>query len=266
MSEIMRVEKTRNYTVMSNYHLTDRRLSLKAIGLLSKILSLPDGWDYTIAGLTQICCEGKAAVATAIKELEAAGYIERCQLRSDNGSFSGTEYIVRESPITENRSSAEMPESPITDFPSPDNPSPDNPSPDNPSPDNPSPENRPQLNTNIPSTNIPPIVPRRKRRNEPKDAPDWKPERFEAFWKSYPCGASKQAAIRAWDKLKPDDKLLEEMAKGLARQLKSEAWQAGFGIPYASTWLNQQRWTDEKRTPPPNRAASDNEGGLQEWR
>ena len=145
MSEIMRVEKTRNYTVMSNYHLTDRRLSLKAIGLLSKILSLPDGWDYTIAGLTQICCEGKAAVATAIKELEAAGYIERCQLRSDNGSFSGTEYIVRESPITENRSSAEMPESPITDFPSPDNPS----------PDNPSPENRPQLNTNIPSTNIP---------------------------------------------------------------------------------------------------------------
>lgn len=256
MSEIMRVEKTRNYTVMSNYHLTDRRLSLKAIGLLSKILSLPDGWDYTIAGLTQICCEGKAAVATAIKELEAAGYIERCQLRSDNGSFSGTEYIVRESPITENRSSAEMPESPITDFPSPDNPS----------PDNPSPENRPQLNTNIPSTNIPPIVPRRKRRNEPKDAPDWKPERFEAFWKSYPCGASKQAAIRAWDKLKPDDKLLEEMAKGLARQLKSEAWQAGFGIPYASTWLNQQRWTDEKRTPPPNRATSDNEGGLQEWR
>lgn len=251
MSEIMRVEKTRNYTVMSNCHLTDRRLSLKAIGLLSKILSLPDGWDYTIAGLTQICCEGKAAVATAIKELEAAGYIERCQLRSDNGSFSGTEYIVRESPITENRSPAEMPESLITDFPSPDNPSPGN---------------RPQLNTNIPSTNIPPIVPRRKRRNEPKDAPDWKPERFDAFWKSYPCGASKQAAIRAWDKLKPDDKLLEEMAKGLARQLKSEAWQAGFGIPYASTWLNQRRWTDEKRTLPPNQAAPDDERGLQEWR
>lgn len=259
MSEIMRVEKTRNYTVMSNYHLTDRRLSLKAIGLLSKILSLPDGWDYTIAGLTQICCEGKAAVATAIKELEAAGYIERCQLRSDNGSFSGTEYIVRESPITENRSSAEMPESPITDFPSPDNPS----------PDNPSPENRPQLNTNIPSTNIPPIVPQKpkgKGRRGHKEQPDWKPERFKSFWEAYPRGESKQAAINAWDKLKPDDKLLEEMAKGLARQLKSEAWQAGFGIPYASTWLNQRRWTDEKRTPPPNRAASDNEGGLQEWR
>ena len=77
VSEVIRVEKNRNYTVMSNYHLADRRLSLKAIGLLSKILSLPDEWDYTIAGLTTICCEGKAAIATAIQELESAGYIVR---------------------------------------------------------------------------------------------------------------------------------------------------------------------------------------------
>lgn len=262
MSEIMRVEKTRNYTVMSNYHLTDRRLSLKAIGLLSKILSLPDGWDYTIAGLTQICCEGKAAVATAIKELEAAGYIERCQLRSDNGSFSGTEYIVRESPITENRSSAEMPESPITDFPSPDNPS----------PDNPSPENRPQLNTNISSTkilntNIPPIVPQKpkgKGRREHKEQPDWKPERFKSFWEAYPRGESKQAAINAWDKLKPDDDMLRQMARGLSRQLKSEDWLGGIGIPYASTWLNQRRWTDEAKVPIRSKEITDG-GGLPEW-
>ena len=99
MSEIIRVEKNRNYTVMSNCHLADRRLSLKAIGLLSKMLSLPDEWDYTIAGLTTICCEGKAAIATAIQELEATGYIVRRQLRTKDGAFGGNEYIVREEPI-----------------------------------------------------------------------------------------------------------------------------------------------------------------------
>ena len=59
---VCRVEKTKNYTVMSNYHLTDPRLSLKAIGLLSKILSLPEAWDYTVAGLARICREGRDAV------------------------------------------------------------------------------------------------------------------------------------------------------------------------------------------------------------
>lgn len=91
---------------------------------------------------------------------------------------------------------------------------------------------------------------KRKRSNEPKEAPDWKPERFAAFWAAYPCGKSKQAAIRAWDKLRPDDKLLVEMAKGLQRALDSEEWQRGIGIPYASTWLNNRRWEDEdKRLP-----------------
>lgn len=262
MSEVMRVEKSRNYTVMSNYHLTDLRLSLKAIGLLSKILSLPDGWDYTVIGLTKICTEGKAAVATAIKELEAAGYIERRQLRRPDGSFGGTEYVVHEAPITENRSSADGQSiSPITDFPSADNPSADNPTTDN----------RPQLNTNISSTkllntNIPPIVPQKpkgKGRREHKEQPDWKPERFKSFWEAYPRGESKQAAINAWDKLKPDDIMLGEMARGLLKQLKSEQWLGGIGIPYASTWLNQRRWTDEVKAP--IRSEITDGGGLPEW-
>ena len=94
--------------------------------------------------------------------------------------------------------------------------------------------------------NIPPIIPqgeaparKRKRSNEPKEAPDWKPERFAAFWEAYPCGKSKQAAIRAWDKLRPDDDLIREMALGLKRAMAAEDWQRGIGIPYASTWLNQ---------------------------
>ena len=99
---------------------------------------------------------------------------------------------------------------------------------------------------------IPPIIPPQgdgekpsKRRRERKDAPDHKPERFAGFWKVYPRGENKQAAIRAWDKLKPSDELIDTMAKALKRQLASEEWQRGVGIPYASTYLNQQRWTDE---------------------
>lgn len=90
----------------------------------------------------------------------------------------------------------------------------------------------------------------RKRTSEPKEAPDWKPDRFAAFWAVYPRGQSKQAAIKAWDKLRPNDSLLQAMAKGLKTALASEDWQRGIGIPYASTWINQRRWEDESRALP----------------
>jgi len=84
-----------------------------------------------------------------------------------------------------------------------------------------------------------------RRGSQPKDAPDWKPERFAGFWSFYPRGEAKQAAIRAWDKLRPPDELIDEMAAALQRQMESESWRAGVGIPYASTWLNNRRWTDQ---------------------
>ena len=116
---VMRVEKNQNYTTMSNYHLQDTRLTLKAIGLLSKILSLPDDWDYTVAGLASICKEGKDAVRSALEELETAGYIERRQTHAADGSFAGNEYIVYESPADVR--------SPLSGFPSTDKPSTGNP-------------------------------------------------------------------------------------------------------------------------------------------
>lgn len=96
----------------------------------------------------------------------------------------------------------------------------------------------------------PPKAPQGGRRGrEVKKQPDWKPERFAKFWAFYPRGEAKQAAIRAWDKLQASDELIDTMAQALSRQVASENWQQGIGIPYASTWLNQQRWTDEKRQP-----------------
>ena len=95
-----------------------------------------------------------------------------------------------------------------------------------------------------------PAKKRGKRSHAPKEAPDWKPERFADFWAAYPCGRSKQAAIKAWDKLKPDDALLVVMARALKRQMASEEWQRGIGIPYASTWLDNRRWEDEDKPRP----------------
>ncbi len=110
---------------------------------------------------------------------------------------------------------------------------------------------------------VPPIVPhgdsaeslpqKPKRQRGPRAAPDWEPERFEAFWKFYPRGENKQGAIRAWDRLKPSPELIDQMAVALVEQKKSKHWQDGIGIPHASTWLNNQRWLDTVTIAPSER-------------
>ena len=95
---VYRVQRTRDYTVMSNYHLKDKGLTLKSKGLLSMILSLPEEWNYTTRGLASICKEGVDAIGSALKELETAGYIVRRQLRGANGRITDTEYVIYEQP------------------------------------------------------------------------------------------------------------------------------------------------------------------------
>ena len=97
---IFRVSKNRNYTVMSNYHLKDRALTLKSKGLLSMMLSLPEEWDYTTRGLASICKEGVDAIGASLKELEAGGYLMRRQLRDSRGRITDTEYTIYECPHT----------------------------------------------------------------------------------------------------------------------------------------------------------------------
>ena len=119
---IFRIERTKDYTVMSNYHLRDSSLSLKSKGLLSMMLSLPDEWNYSIRGLASICKEGVDAIGSALRELEKTGYIVRNQLRDSNGRIKDTEYIIYEqakkpnisesSPCTENPDMVAVSESP----------------------------------------------------------------------------------------------------------------------------------------------------------
>ncbi len=121
---VFRVERTNNYTVMSNYHLRDKTISFKAKGLLSMMLSLPENWDYTLAGLARISLEGKDAIRAAVVELEKAGYVQRHQTTDKAGKFGSNEYIIREYPAShepplEGPSSAQpLPENPTTENPS----------------------------------------------------------------------------------------------------------------------------------------------------
>lgn len=98
MSEVFRVNKSGNYTVMSNFHMSDCKLSWKAKGLLSTMLSLPPNWDFTLKGLATLCSDGIDSTRTGIVELEKYGYVFRRQTRNAKGQMSGNEYFVYEQP------------------------------------------------------------------------------------------------------------------------------------------------------------------------
>ena len=249
---VFRIEKNKDYTVMSNHHLRNTDLSLRAKGLLSQILSLPEGWDYTIAGLAKINKEGKDAVRAAVQELEKAGYIERRQKMDSGGKFSSNEYVVYESP----RSVSPLSENPTTVLPTTENPSTEKPSTGKPLTENPT-----ELNKDISSTDIYPLNPpegdggakgKKRSRQKNKAQAETLPERFDGFWLFYRThippernAGNRQKAIRAWDNLAPDDALASTMAASLAKQVKTEAWQSGIGVPHASTWLNNRGWEDD---------------------
>ena len=131
---VYRVNKNRSYTVMANFHLRDKNLSLKAVGLLSKMLSFNDGWKFSTRGLSAICKEGPDAILSALKELEKHGYLVRHRQRDDKGRMSSMVFEIYEEPQP--------------DLPHTDNPHMENPDVDNPDMDKPHEENPAQINTN----------------------------------------------------------------------------------------------------------------------
>jgi hypothetical protein len=120
---VFRIEKTQNYTVMSNHHLRNKALSLKAKGLLSQMLSLPENWDFTLVGLSFINKESVEAIRTAVLELEHAGYITRRQLRDGKGKMANIEYTIYELPQEPDTPElVSKPFSPSCDYPITDKP------------------------------------------------------------------------------------------------------------------------------------------------
>ena len=137
---VFRVEKNQNYTVMSNHHLRNPDLSLKAKGLLSQMLSLPEEWDYTLKGLSQINKEGIDAIREAVRELERAGYVTRTRVRNEKGQLGAADYVIHEFP---------MPPNPILE-----NPTQGKPISENPTLENPMQENPTQLNKELSSKEL----------------------------------------------------------------------------------------------------------------
>ena len=220
----VRIEKTSDYTVLSNAFLDDERLSLKAVGLLSYMLRLPDDWNFTLEWLAGKHKDGIRAIRNTMEELEAAGYVSRSeQVRTEGGTFRGADYIVREIPEgglstacqKSTRSVGEKSTRSLINKP----------------------------NTKEPSTN-PPKPPKGRRGSE---IPDWEPELFERFWKAYPRGEDKQGARIEWNKLRPDRKLMKTMSAALELAKASDEWQRGVGIPYACRCLSKRRWEDEAK-------------------
>lgn len=255
---VFHVNKTKNYTVMSNTHLRDMSLSLKAKGLLSMMLSLPDDWDYSIGGLCAICTESDTAIRSALKELEQQRYLVRTRHQDEQGKFSYT-YEVYEQPYAEN---------PHTDEPCADEPHTDEPHTENPYTENRHTVRTPyssytsytrnttysKQNTDKQSTEEPKKE-NEKRKNgsplSPSPSPQGNSERentdaaFAVFWEAYPRKVGKQEAARAFARIPKSAWPL--LLPAIEAQKTTRQWQDAGGryIPHPATWLNRGSWEDE---------------------
>lgn len=243
MAESVIKGKRKGFTMIYNSVLKDSRLDLKTKGFFAVMMSFPDEWEYTVKGLAQVMQIGKDAVRSCLKQLEEAGYLMREQSRH-GGRFSQNVYVLLEESA-----------SPLSDLPYTVKPSTDLPCTVNPT----------QYKTieNKDSNNIPPISPTGEGEgghfNEEKRSPEaglnekdglipkHKPERFMKLWAIWPKKRRKarRDAVKAWDRLKASDELLNEMSAALAKQMESTDWKRGIGVPYPSTWLNGRRWEDD---------------------
>ena len=218
---ILRNASKGKYTVLNNGIFRDENLSAKSLGILAKMLSLPDNWEFSETGLCSIFKkDGRSSIRSGLKELEENGYLVRSRVRDESGKLTSAEWTVSDQPML----GKPMLENPMLE--------------------NPMLENRTQYNTKEYNTkefitkDIPPISPKGE-----KDCSDL----FNKFWTAYPKHIAKQSAVKAFEKLKPDEKLLEAMLKAIELQKESKQWEKDGGafIPYPATWLNQRRWEDE---------------------
>lgn len=244
------IRRKKGYTVVYREVAQDSRLSLKARGLFLFMQSLPESFTLSQSRLAKLAGVGRDQIRAALKELENVGYLVTEQSHDDSGKFSKSLYILQED-------APGVP--PLLGFPTTGKPTTENPT---------------LLDNTIYRET--PIAPkggaecvsaespdeRRAVTSPGRNAPKWKPERFERFWMFYRDNAHghygrRAAAVRAWDKLKADDNTLNLMGACLIRQTETDMWRRGVGIPYASTWLNQRYWEDNDNPPDGSPSPSD---------
>lgn len=215
----VRTARSSGFTVVQNNAVRDPRLSLSAVGLYVRMMSLPEGRAHSVRYIAKVAGCGRDALRRCFSELEAAGYLVREQQHVEHGKFGANAYLLYDSPIL-----------PSTENPSTVNPATAEPTTDEPSPENPSTK---EINTGKKYT---PIAPS-----------GGEGERFEKFWRTYRdvyCAADhsragdKAKARKAWSKLQIDDALAAKLWAYLKAQMQTDLHRRGFGIQYASTFLN----------------------------
>lgn len=248
---IIKSGRRKGFTTVFRSVAQDPRISLKARGLFLLMQSLPDDWSYSISGLAAKANTGKDTIRSALKELTDVGYLVKEQAHDSGGKFARNVFILQDeapAPLSENPTTVRSSEAPLSEKPSTEKPTTEKPSTVFPTVQN--------TEVQIQDINNPPISPQggRRSRQAHKETAEWKPERFEAFWiyyRTHVRNEARQAAIRAWDKLQPDDTLIARIGRALEIQIKSPEWIKGIGKPYASTYLNNARWEDVEGLPPP---------------
>ena len=236
------------FTVLYKSAIRDTRLSFEMLGFLTYMLDKPPDWEFTISGMAKERGVGLAQVRRLVGLLEKAGYLLREQAHDDGGKFAKNVYVLQEKPpLSRNQYDGEPLKSPLSG---------------NADIGETRQREKPlsvsatqSKNVETKAYNNPPYSPPKgdgaePRKQRSKTTPAWKPERFEGFWAYYPRGENRMGAVRAWDRLKPDDALIETIGRALQVLKASPAWQDGVGIPYASTFLNGRRWEDAKAKRP----------------
>ena len=213
---ILRIKKTNNYTVMSNYHFKEKDMSLKAKGLLSLMLSLPEDWDYSIDGLAKLSKDGKDSVMSALAELEKFNYLIRTQTKDEDGKFAGYDYDVYEEPYTEK---------PFTE---------------NPNTEKPNTENPQQLNTKPLNTESDINITNKKLNINVQTE-----QEFEEVWKIYPRKEDKKKAFLAY-KTARKKASFDEIKKGVetySNHIKARNTDKCY-IKLGATYFNGECWAN----------------------
>ena len=232
---IFKINKNKNYIVMSNYHLKEKDMSLKSKGLLSLMLSLPPDWDYSINGLISICKENETSIKSSLDELKKFGYLEVIKLMPNQTETGRIEYVYNIYEIPKQgveKQGVDFLGVEFLDL-----------------------ENQGQLNIEdkiLNNKNIDNNIEENynKRNVESSFESDSDEELFNKFWKEYPKKVSKEKAKKWFIKNKPSEELVNLMIKQLKRFKTLKQWKDKDGqyIPYPSSWLNAHSWEDEFET------------------
>ena len=220
--KVVKIEKKNNYIVVPNSILRDKRISIKARGLLIIILSLPPKWKLTVSGLVTVTGAGETAVRAGLRELEKYGYVQCTRARDSKGRIGCMDYIIREVPLNE-----------------------ENPKVENPKVEKPELEDLGVVSTDIVSTDIVSTDIVSTNIVSTNDMDSLQSRYFKVFWNTYPKHIKIKETKEYWNKLPVDIDLYDKIIKSVTDYKKTEQWLDPTYIPNPLTYLSDERWRDE---------------------